>query len=62
MENNSKIEKLIKANDNMKNKKSKFIFCVPDSQQPNSSTYEMYFHANVMKKNGYDVYMMSDDD
>lgn len=44
----------------MENKGSKILFCVPNVITPNSSVYEIYFHANVMKNAGYDVYMLTD--
>lgn len=40
---------------NIKNKKSKFIFFVPEIIEPTASIYEIFFHAHIMKKEGYDV-------
>lgn len=59
----AEIEKIKKINislDNIKNKKSKFLFCVPESQSPVASVYEIYFHATVVKNMGYDVYIMTE--
>lgn len=56
--NAAELEKMnkIKASlDSLKNKKSKFLFCVPDTQNPIASVYEIYFHASVVKNMGYDV-------
>ena len=50
-----KIEKIKISLDKIKNKKSKFLFCVPESQSPVASVYEIYFHATVVKNMGYDV-------
>ncbi len=59
--NKSDVEKLEKINtsiNNLINKNSKFIFCIPESQSPAASVYEMYFHASVVKKMGYRVIIM----
>ncbi len=55
-----KIEKIKKSLDNIKNKKTKFLFCVADTQMPVASTYEVYFHANVVKKMGYNVTILTE--
>lgn len=55
---NDKIEKIKVSLDNIKNKKSKFLFCIPESQSPTASVYEIYFHATIVKNMGYDVYIM----
>lgn len=55
---NEKIEKIRIAIDKLNNKKSKFIFVVPESPNPAASVYEIYFHATVVKNMGYDVIMM----
>lgn len=52
------IEKIRVSLDNLINKKSKFLFCVPESVNPVASVYEIYFHATVVKNMGYDVIMM----
>lgn len=46
--------------ENLKNKKSKIYFFVPTIKEANGSTVEMYFHATVLKKDGYDVTMIID--
>ena len=50
-----KNEKIKISLNKIQNKKSKFLFCVPESQSPVASVYEMYFHATVIKNMGYDV-------
>lgn len=55
---NENILKLKKSIENISNKNSKFLFVVPDSENPIASVYEIYFHATVVKNMGYDVYMM----
>lgn len=52
------IEKIKVSLDKLVNKKSKFLFVVPESQSPVASVYEMYFHATVVKNLGYDVIVM----
>jgi hypothetical protein len=53
-----KIEKINVIIDKMHNKKSKFLFCIPESQGPSASVYEMYFHATTVKNMGYDTYVL----
>jgi len=53
-----KIEKIKVSLDKIINKKSKFLFCVPESQGPTASVYEIYFHATVVKNMGYEVIIM----
>jgi hypothetical protein len=53
-----KIEKVKVSLDRIVNKKSKFLFCIPDSPNPTASVYEMYFHATVVKNMGYEVFIM----
>src|ERR1035437_2189484 len=53
-----KIEKIKISLDKITNKKSKFLFCVPESQSPTASVYEIYFHATVIKNMGYDVVIL----
>lgn len=53
-----KIEKIKAAKDKLINKKSKFLFCVPESKSPVASVYEVYHHANVVKKMGFDVVIL----
>jgi len=52
------IEKIKISLDNLVNKKSKFLFVVPESQSPVASVYEIYFHATVVKNLGYEVIIM----
>ncbi len=53
-----KAEKIRVSLDKIVNKKSKFLFCVPESQNPAASVYEIYFHATVVKSMGYKVFIM----
>ena len=55
-----KINKLKTSLDNLKNKKSKFLFCVPDSIRPCASVYELYFHAKTLSNLGYEVICMTE--
>lgn len=53
-----KIEKIKLAIDKLSNKKSKFLFVIPESQSPTASVYEIYFHATVVKNLGYEVVIL----
>lgn len=53
-----KIEKVKVALDKIVNKKSKFLFVIPEAQSPVASVYEIYFHATVVKNMGYEVVIM----
>lgn len=53
-----KIEKIKISLDKITNKKSKFLFVVPESVNPAASVYEIYFHATVVKNMGYEVLIM----
>jgi hypothetical protein len=53
-----KVAKINASLNNIQNKTSKFIFCVPESQSPAASIYEIYFHATIVKKMGYTVLVM----
>ncbi len=53
-----KTEKIRASLEKIVNKKSKFLFCIPDSINPTASVYEMYFHATVVKNMGYEVFIM----
>lgn len=55
---NDKIEKIKQSIDKLKNKKSKFLFCIPETQNPSALIYELYFHASVVKSIGYNVYVL----
>lgn len=55
-----KIEKIKISLDKLVNKKSKFLFVIPESQTPVASIYEMYFHATVVKNLGYKVVIMTE--
>lgn len=53
-----KIEKIKISLNKLKNKESKFLFIIPESESPAASVYEVYFHATVVKNMGYDVIAM----
>lgn len=53
-----KNQKIHNALSNITNKKLKFLFCVPESQSPSASIYEIYFHATVVKNMGYETIML----
>ena len=53
-----KIEKIKESLGKMAEKKSKFLFVVPEAQSPVASVYEIYFHATVVKNMGYEVIML----
>lgn len=53
-----KLQKIRISLDKLANKKSKFVFCVPESQNPAVSIYEIYFHATVIKNMGYETIIM----
>lgn len=56
----AKIEKIKSSLQKIENKTSKFLFCIPDSNIPNASSYEIYFHATSMKKLGFDVKILTE--
>ncbi len=64
MENNnnlSKLEKVKLSLENFKAGKSKFLFFVPDTMGVASAiVIEIYTHANILKKQGYEVYIFCD--
>ena len=53
-----KLDKIRKSLTNILNKNSKFLFTIPDTNNPIASVYEMYFHATVVKKMGYKVFIL----
>lgn len=50
-----KIKKIKESINKITTKTSKFLFCVPESQTPVASVYEIYFHATVVKNMGFNV-------
>ena len=56
------INKLKENINNIKNKKNKFLFFIPEITEPAASIYEIFFHAHIMKKEGYDVKILVDGD
>lgn len=52
------VENIKKALQKIKDKQSKFLFIVPESQSPVASVYEIYFHATVVKNMGFPVKIM----
>ena len=57
-----KINKIKQSIANLKEKKSKFLFVIPDSTTPVASVYEIYFHATTVKKMGFDVTILVEKD
>lgn len=55
-----KIEKVKQSLSKIENKESKFIFAVPETENPTASVYEIYFHATVAKKMGYKVIILTE--
>ncbi len=55
-------EKIIQSINNIKNKKSKFLFTIPDISTHNVSIYEIYLHAHLIKKMGYTVYILTENE
>ena len=48
---------------NLNEKKNKIMFFVPDVNGiPAASIYEIYFHGTLLKKSGYDVYILTEND
>lgn len=56
----NKIENISKSIEKINDKKSKMIFCMPDVQSPNASMYEIYFHASILKKQGYETIILTE--
>lgn len=55
-----KIERVRKSMANMIEKKSKFLFVIPNIENPNASMYEIYYHATAVKKMGYKVVILTE--
>ena len=53
-----KIEKIKESLNKIIEKKSKFLFVVPESQNPVASVYEIYFHATIVKNMGYETIIL----
>ena len=53
-----KIEKIEASLKRIAEKKNKFLFCIPETQNPIASVYEIYFHATVVKQMGYEVIIL----
>jgi hypothetical protein len=57
----SNVDKIKLSIDNLNNKKNKIMFFVPDVKgAPAASVYEIYFHGTLLKLNGYDVYILTE--
>lgn len=56
-ENIEKIEKIIST---LEEKKSKFFFFIPNIQTPNSSMYQIYWNAKVVKEMGFDSIILTE--
>jgi len=55
-----KIDRVKESINRMENKESKFMFCVPDVDNPTAAVYEIYFHATTVKNMGYKVVMLTE--
>jgi hypothetical protein len=58
-ENLEKIEKIIS---NIENKGIKFYFFMPSIETPNSSMYQIYWNASVVKEMGYESIILTESD
>ncbi len=57
----SNVDKIKLSLANLNAKKNKIMFFVPDVQGvPAASIYEIYFHATVLKNNGYNVFILTE--
>lgn len=56
-----KIEKLSKSVDNLKNKNFTVYFFTIEEKNPCSTLFELYNQANVLRKDGYNVVILTDD-
>jgi hypothetical protein len=55
-----KIQKVKESLNKIQNKDSKFIYTIPEIENPSASVYEIYFHATVAKKMGYKVIILTE--
>lgn len=55
-----KVDKIKKSLEKIEKKESKFLFCVPETDKPNASVYEIYFNATIVKKMGYNVVVLTE--
>lgn len=56
----TQLEKVKEALGKLKGKKNKFLFFVPQTNNPAMSIYETYFHATTVKNMGYTVQILTD--
>jgi hypothetical protein len=56
------IEKIGKIISNIENKNSKFYFFIPNIQTPNSTMYQIYWNATVVKEMGYESIILTESD
>jgi hypothetical protein len=56
----AQLEKVKASLSNVLNKKSKVLFCIPESNAPAVSIYEVYFQATTVKNLGYDVKILTE--
>lgn len=57
-----KIDKLKNIIKNIEDNKSKFFFFMPNINTPNSTMYQIYWIANVLKDMGYEVMILTESD
>lgn len=55
-----KIDRIKAAVGRLEKKESKFMFCVPDIENPTAAIYEIYFHATVVKKMGFKTVILTE--
>lgn len=56
----AQLEKVKVSLDKVLTKKSKVLFCMPESNAPAVSIYEVYFQATTVKNLGYDVKILTE--
>lgn len=59
---NENIEKIERIISNIENKQNKFFFFIPNIQTPNSTMYQIYWNATVLKEMGYETIILTESD
>jgi hypothetical protein len=59
---NENIEKLEKIISNLENKKVKFFFFIPSIETPNSSMYQIYWNATIVREMGFESIILTEGD
>lgn len=55
-----KIDRIKGSINKLEKKESKFMFCIPEVENPTASIYELYFHATTVKNMGFPVYILTE--